>query len=115
MVNRGKAIYYKEHKGIDYYAAMHEMSNLDWTFSKNGISFINNKNDCSVFFRRINLDSWYIETAEKIGGQFAGYFWGATIDSSSALVVLRLFFEENKWFEAITWHRTQCLFEEHGV
>lgn len=112
MVNRGKTVCYGEHKSIDHCGAVHEMSNLDWTLSKNGISFINNKADRSVFFRRLNLDSWYVETAEKDMGGFTGYFLSATIDTASALAVLRLFFEESDWFGAVAWHKNSGLFEE---
>lgn len=113
MANRGRAVYYSEHKSIDCCSAVHEMSNLDWTFSKNGISFINNKTDQSIFFQRLNLDSWYVDTAEKGEGGFTGYFWAATIDTASALAVLRLFFEESDWFSAVTWHRSPDLFERY--
>lgn len=111
MANRGRVVYDDEHKSIDYLGAVHEMSDLDWTFHDNGISFTNNKNEHTVFFRRTKLDLWYVETPDKTGEYFSEYCWVSILDTESALHVLKLFFEESRWFEAVSWHRAPCLFE----
>jgi len=111
MANRGRFVSYLEHRKIDYTNAAHELANLDWTFLKNGISFIDNKNASSVFFRRTELDSWYVQTSAH---DIYGNFWTAILDSEYAFLVLRLFFGESRWFEAVSWHLEPDLFEAYG-
>ena len=111
MANRGRAVFYDEHKKIDYYSALHESSNLDWTYLKNGISFVNNKTGQSLFFRRIKMNFWYVQTAAHNEN---ADFWTANVESGTAFSVLRLFFEESAWFEAISWHLEPDLFEAYA-
>lgn len=112
MANRGRFVLYSEHRKIDYVSALHELANLDWTYLNNGISFIDNKTHGSVFFRRTNLNLWYVQTAAHDAN---GNFWTTTIDSESAFTVLRLFFEESPWFEAVGWHLEPDLFEAYDI
>lgn len=110
LANRGKSVFYDEHRKIDHITALHETANLDWTYLKNGISFINNKTQDSLFFRRTKINSWYVQTAAHDGN---GSFWTCFIDSESVASLLYLFFEESAWFSAVGWHLEPDLFEEY--
>jgi hypothetical protein len=111
MVNTAKSVSYFEHRQIDLQTALNETKNLDWTFLDNGISIINNKTDDCIFFRRVALDRWYVDTPIRLP-RFAGLFWASYVDQSIVEVILRLFFEENDWFCATNWHEAPDLFEE---
>lgn len=111
MANTGKSVNYFEHRQIDLQTALNETKNLDWTFLDNGISIINNKTDDCIFFRRVALDRWYVDTPIRLP-RFAGLFWASYLDENSADTILRLFFEENDWFCATNWHEAPDLFEE---
>lgn len=110
MINTGKSVSYFEHKQIDLQTALNETKNLDWTFLDNGISIINNKTDDCIFFRRVALDRWYVDTPIRLP-RFAGLVWASYIDENSADAILKLFFEENDWFYATSWHEAPDLFE----
>lgn len=111
MANKGRTIFYAEHKKIDYESALRELSKLDWTYLNNGISFINSKTQSSLFFRRTKLNLWYVQTAAH---DHNGNFRTAVIDSNNVFSWLRLFFEESPWFEATGWHLEPDLFEVYG-
>lgn len=111
MSNTGKSVSYFEHRQIDLQTALNETKNLDWTFLDNGISIINNKTDDCVFFRRVALDKWYVDTPIRLP-RFMGLFWASYIDENTVESILRLFFEESDWFCTTHWHEAPDLFEE---
>lgn len=111
LSNRGKSVYCSEHRKIDFQNALHETKNLDWTYLDNGISLVNNKTSDCIFFRRVDLDKWYVDTPIRIP-RFAGLFWASYIDESIVESILRLFFDECDWFSVIHWFEAPDLFEE---
>jgi hypothetical protein len=114
MANTAKSVSYSEHRQIDLQTALHETKNLDWTFLDNGISIINNKTDDCIFFRRVALDRWYVDTPIRLS-RFSGLFWASYVDENVVEVILRLFFEECDWFGVTHWHEAPDLFEQVDV
>lgn len=109
LCNGGRSVYHSERKKTDLQKALYETRNLDWTFSKNGISFINNRTGESVFLRRTSINNWYIDTAIK-PEKFTN-FWASNIDGESIQNILELFFEEVDWFGTIRWVESPDPFE----
>jgi hypothetical protein len=110
MANTCKFVGYSEHRKIDLQTALNETKNLDWTFLDNGISIINKKTGVCIFFRRVALDKWYVDTPIQLP-RFTGLCWASYVDKNTVEAILRLFFEEMDWFCATHWHEAPDLFE----
>ena len=93
----------KNKKQIDILKAISEMQKIDWTHKNNFIGFKNYNNNDNVQFIRIKKDEWYCDVPIKINGKWDKYYWKSFQDSKTVFNVVRLFFEEQKWFESIEW------------
>jgi hypothetical protein len=107
MLNRHKKVFYDAHTKIDFQTAKNELKGLDWTYTKNGISFYNNKKDESLFCHRLQKEKWLVATPIKVGVCWTGYEWVASPGIDSIIYTLRLFFEETPWFHTLSWQRTK--------
>jgi len=103
MHNRNKTIYYDAHKQVDIQLAVAELTSLDWTLPKNGISFHNNKTDQSIFSHRLAEDKWLVLTPIKVDGVWTRKEWVSYPDTASLINALNLYFEEIPWFHTLTW------------
>jgi len=103
MDNSDKTINHKDHAQIDFLKAMNEMKNLDWNYSNNYITFVNNKTKECVQFLRKSEDNWYAEVPINDGMNWDGYAWSCDTNSKPVMDMLRLYFEEVAWFGMLSW------------
>ena len=103
MQSREKIISYKDHIRIDFFKALQEMQDLDWTYERNDIIFNNNRTKETVLFKRKEADKWYAEVPIFTGIVWDGYTWSCYSDSKSIFNTLQLFFDEVIWFHSLPW------------
>lgn len=103
MINRNKRVNYYDFVSIDFLKAANELSNLDWSYKKNGISFFNWKKDDNIWCHRMDENMWLVLTAVKKNGIYTGYQWYSYPDNESLMNTIRLFFEELNWFASLGW------------
>ena len=111
MANTGQFVPIGQHKHIDIDQALEKTKNLDWTFRKNGISFINNKTEDNLFFCRVDSNKWYVDTPIRIQ-RAEGLFWASFVDESTVKKILELYFAGADWFGATHWHESPDPFED---
>ena len=111
MANTGQFVSIGQHKHIEVTEAVSKTKNLDWTFRKNGISFINNKTGDNLFFCRVDSDKWYADTPIRLA-KTDGLFWASFVDESTMEKMVTLFFAEADWFSATHWHESPDPFED---
>ena len=111
MANTGQFVGIGQHKRIECTDAVLKTKNLDWTFRKNGISFINNKTGDNLFFCRVDSDKWYADTPIRLANT-EGLFWASFVDESTMEKMITLFFAEADWFSATHWHESPDPFED---
>ena len=109
MLNRHKKVFYDAHEKIDFNRAVNELKSLDWTYAKNGISFINNKTDDSIFCHRLGKEKWLVTTPIKSKGVWTGYQWISYPDIDSIINTLKLYFEEIPWFHILSWKKVKWM------
>jgi len=102
VANTSQFVPISQHRHIGLDEAITNTSNLDWTYRKNGISFINNKTDDSLFFCKIDSDNWYADTPIRLT-RYDGLVWTAVVDQQIMKKLLELFFAESDWFSATAW------------
>ena len=107
MLNRHKKVFYDAHAKTDFRKAIIELKGLDWTYAKNGISFINNKTDECFFCHRLGNEKWLVTTPIKSDGGWTGYEWVSYPNIDSIIYTLKLYFEENPWFHTLSWQRVK--------
>ena len=105
MDNRNKSVFYNQCAQIELPKAIAELNGMDWTYVKNGISFINLNNDDGIFGHRVEQNKWHITSPVKENGEYYGYQWSSCTDHESLLHTMRLFFEESSWFETQRWNK----------
>ena len=88
---------------IDFLGAVSEMEKLDHTFERNFIGFQNCSTGEYVQFVRLGNDSWYADVPIKDCNNWEGYLWAGYGNTKSITDMLKLFFEEIPWFDAIPW------------
>jgi len=101
--DRNETVPSKDHVHIDFLKAMSEMENLDWTFQNNHIGFVNNRTNECVQFIRLEENLWYVENLINHGKGWEGYFWKSEADNKTVSAMMRLFFEEMRWFGILNW------------
>jgi len=87
---------------IDFLNAMSEMENLYWNLF-NHIGFRNHKTNDFVQFIRQGPNKWYVDVPINDGKNWEGYCWSAYGDNKTISNMLRLYFEEVKWFGMLSW------------
>jgi len=102
MANTSQFIPISQHRHIGLVEAITNTSNLDWTYRKNGISFINKKTDDSLFFCRMDSGNWYADTPIRLT-RYDGLVWTAVVDQQTMKKLLELFFAESDWFSVTVW------------
>ena len=111
MANTGQFVGIGQHKHIEAIDAISKTKNLDWTFRKNGISFINNKTGDNLFFCRVDSDKWYTDTPIRLA-KIDGLLWASFVDESTMEKMIILFFAEADWFSVTHWHESSDPFED---
>ncbi len=111
MANTGQFVSIGQHKHIELEDAKSKTKNLDWTFRKNGISFINNKTGENLFLSRMEYDKWYADTPIRIPS-YEGFFWTSFVDLNTMERLLDSFFAEDDWFSVTHWSESPGPFEE---
>lgn len=103
MRSREKTIESDDHIHIDFFKALSEMKDLDWSYEKNYIGFKNNRtNECVQFIRK-DEDKWYAEVPILSGKGWEGYAWSCHSDSKLVFDMMQLFFDEVIWFHMLPW------------
>ncbi len=102
MLNRNKKVFYDAHAKIDFQNAIKELKGLDWTYAKNGISFINTKTDEGFFCHRLGKVKWIVTTPIKNNGDWTGYQWVSYPNIDSIIRTLELYFEGRPWFNTLS-------------
>ena len=87
---------------IDFMNAMSEMENLNWNLF-NHIGFRNHQTNDFVQFIRQGQNKWYADIPIGDGKNWEGYCWSAYSDNKTISNMLRLFFDEVKWFGMLRW------------
>ena len=88
---------------IDFLDAVSEMEKLDHTFEKNFIGFQNCFTGEYVQLVRLGYDSWYADVPIKDRGNWEGYLWAGYGNTKLITDMLKLFFEEEPWFDSLSW------------
>ena len=101
--DRDESVCSQDHIHIDFLKAMSEMEKLDWTFPSNHIGFVNNRTNECVQFVRLAENLWYAENLINRGHDWDGYFWKSEADNKTVSAMMRLFFEEMRWFGILSW------------
>lgn len=101
--DRDEAVCSRDRVHIDFLKAMSEMSKLDWTFSHNHIGFKNNRTNEVVQFIRLGKNKWHAENLVNPGKEWKGLVWTAKSDTNTVSKMMKLFFEEDSWFNILDW------------
>lgn len=107
MHSREKIIESDDHIHIDFFKALSEMKDLDWSYEKNYIGFFNNRTNECVQFVRKDEEKWYAEVPIMHGKNWEGYAWGCNSDSKLVFDMIQLFFDEVIWFHMLPWKMTR--------
>jgi len=110
MANTSQFIPISQHRHIGLVEAITNTSDLDWTYRKNGISFINKKTDDSLFFCRMDSGNWYADTPIRLP-RYDGLVWISVVDQITMERLLGLFFAGSDWFSSTSWFDSPVPFE----
>lgn len=110
MANTGQFVSSTQHNHIELDEAVSRTCNLDWTYRKNGISFINNKTGDSLFLCRMDYDKWYADTPIRLP-RYDGLVWISVVDQITMERLLGLFFAGSDWFSSTSWFDSPVPFE----
>jgi len=105
MSNRNKKVYGPNMPSIDYQKAVSEINGMDPTYKNNGISIFNLRVDDNIFCSRLKEDKWFVLTRILENNVYTGCQWASYSDHQSLLNVIRIFFEEDNWFDMLKWKK----------
>lgn len=114
MANTGQFVSFSQHKHIELDEAISKTSKLDWTYRKNGISFINNNTNDSLFFCRMDSQKWYTDTPIQLS-KYDGLVWTSIVDQPTMEKLLESYFAEGDWFSLTGWVESPDPFQDLAI